>query len=148
MAQNSARLAYSTGLSYVWVYEPIFHHVKSCLDKADPVPAVTDMRAFLRDYPGGAYREKVDKSVLDDQIVAWTSAARRALKEMHINVDYVLRGGEVVIVDASNTGRLQIGSRWSGGLHEMVEIKEGCRVQAESGTIASIAHPTFFAEYE
>lgn len=148
MAQNSARLAYTTGLSYVWVYEPIFKYIQSCLDNSQPIPTAESMRAILHSYRSGLYREQLEKSVINDQITEWIRTAYRALTEVKINVDYVLRNGEVVVVDASNTGRLQVGCRWSGGLHEMVEIKEGCRVQAESGTIASIAHPSFFSEYE
>jgi preprotein translocase subunit SecA len=118
------------------------------LNNSQPIPTAESMRAVLHSYRSGLYREQLEKSVINDQITEWIRTAYRALTEVKINVDYVLRNGEVVVVDASNTGRLQVGCRWSGGLHEMVEIKEGCRVQAESGTIASIAHPSFFSEYE
>ena len=61
--------------------------------------------------------------------------------------DYVLRDGEVVIVDEF-TGRLQPGRRWSDGLHQAVEAKEGIRVQRESITYATITLQNYFRMYE
>ena len=61
--------------------------------------------------------------------------------------DYVIRDGEVVIVDEF-TGRLQPGRRWSDGLHQAVEAKEGIRVQRESITYATITLQNYFRMYE
>jgi len=61
--------------------------------------------------------------------------------------EYVVRDGEVVIVDEF-TGRLQPGRRWSQGLHQAVEAKEGVAVQKESRTIASITFQNYFRAYE
>lgn len=61
--------------------------------------------------------------------------------------DYVVRDGEVVIVD-EHTGRLQPGRRWSDGLHQAIEAKEGVRVQRESRTYASITFQNYFRMYE
>ncbi len=61
--------------------------------------------------------------------------------------DYVVRNGEVVIVDEF-TGRLQPGRRWSDGLHQAVEAKEGIRVQRESITYATITLQNYFRMYE
>ena len=61
--------------------------------------------------------------------------------------DYVVRDGEVVIVDEF-TGRLQPGRRWSDGLHQAVEAKEGIRVQRESITYATITLQNYFRMYE
>lgn len=61
--------------------------------------------------------------------------------------EYVVRDGEVVIVDEF-TGRLQPGRRWSEGLHQAVEAKEGVTVQKESRTIASITFQNYFRGYE
>jgi len=61
--------------------------------------------------------------------------------------DYVVRDGEVVIVDEF-TGRMQPGRRWSDGLHQAVEAKEGVEVQQESRTYASITYQNFFRMYD
>ncbi|MBD3285702.1 preprotein translocase subunit SecA, partial [candidate division WOR-3 bacterium] len=61
--------------------------------------------------------------------------------------DYIVDGGKVVIVD-SFTGRPQPGRRYSDGLHEALEAKEGVRVQEETQTVASITHQNYFRMYE
>ena len=61
--------------------------------------------------------------------------------------EYVVRDGEVVIVDEF-TGRLQPGRRWSEGLHQAIEAKEGLRVQRESVTMATITFQNYFRLYE
>ena len=61
--------------------------------------------------------------------------------------DYVVRDGEVVIVDEF-TGRLQFGRRWSDGLHQAVEAKEGIKIQRESVTYATITLQNYFRMYE
>jgi preprotein translocase subunit SecA len=61
--------------------------------------------------------------------------------------DYVVKNGKVIIVDEF-TGRLMPGRRWSGGLHQAVEAKEGVEVKAESITLASITFQNLFRMYE
>ncbi len=61
--------------------------------------------------------------------------------------EYVVRDGEVVIVDEF-TGRLQPGRRWSDGLHQAVEAKEGVRIQQESRTYASVTYQNYFRLYK
>jgi preprotein translocase subunit SecA len=61
--------------------------------------------------------------------------------------EYVVRDGEVVIVDEF-TGRLQPGRRWSEGLHQAVEAKEGVPIQKESKTFASITYQNYFRMYD
>lgn len=61
--------------------------------------------------------------------------------------EYVVRDGEVVIVDEF-TGRLQPGRRWSDGLHQAVEAKEGVAIQKESRTYAQITYQNYFKMYE
>lgn len=61
--------------------------------------------------------------------------------------EYVIRDGEVVIVDEF-TGRLQPSRRWSEGLHQAVEAKEGLKVQQESRTFASITYQNYFKMYQ
>ncbi|GMU73908.1 MAG: protein translocase subunit SecA [Candidatus Campbellbacteria bacterium] len=61
--------------------------------------------------------------------------------------EYIVRDGQVVIVDEF-TGRLQPGRRWSEGLHQAIEAKEGTRIQEESRTLASITYQNFFRMYK
>ncbi len=61
--------------------------------------------------------------------------------------DYVVKGGEIIIVDEF-TGRLMPGRRWSGGLHQAIEAKEGVFVNPESMTLASITFQNYFRMYE
>ncbi len=61
--------------------------------------------------------------------------------------DYVVKDGEVIIVDEF-TGRLMPGRRWSGGLHQAIEAKEGVRVQPESLTLASVTFQNYFRMYQ
>ena len=63
------------------------------------------------------------------------------------DVEYVVRDGQVIIIDQF-TGRLQPGRRWSEGLHQAVEAKEGVSVQQESRTFASVTYQNFFRMYD
>ena len=60
------------------------------------------------------------------------------------DVDYVVQDGEVKIVD-ENTGRIMEGRRWSEGLHQAIEAKEGLRIQEEHVTLATITLQNYFA---
>lgn len=62
-------------------------------------------------------------------------------------VDYIVKDNEVIIVDVS-TGRVQPGRRWSEGIHQAIEAKEGVKIQRESKTAASITYQNFFRLYE
>ena len=73
-------------------------------------------------------------------------AALRAEHLYHRDQHYVVQGGEVVIVDEF-TGRLMSGRRWSEGLHQAVEAKEGVEIQAENQTMASITFQNYFRLY-
>ncbi len=61
--------------------------------------------------------------------------------------DYVIKKGEVIIVDEF-TGRLMPGRRWSGGLHQAIEAKENVEIKAESSTLASISFQSLFRKYD
>jgi preprotein translocase subunit SecA len=74
-------------------------------------------------------------------------AALRAHSLYHRDQQYVVQGGEVVIVDEF-TGRLMVGRRWSDGLHQAVEAKEGVSIQHENQTLASITFQNFFRMYQ
>ena len=73
-------------------------------------------------------------------------AALRATHIYHRDQHYVVQDGEVVIVDEF-TGRLMSGRRWSEGLHQAVEAKEGAAIQAENQTLASITFQNYFRLY-
>ncbi len=73
--------------------------------------------------------------------------AVRAQALFHLDKEYVVRDGQIVIVDEF-TGRLQPGRRWSEGLHQAIEAKEGVEVQKESRTFASITYQNYFRLYE
>jgi preprotein translocase subunit SecA len=73
-------------------------------------------------------------------------AALRANHLYHRDQHYVVQQGEIVIVDEF-TGRLMTGRRWSDGLHQAVEAKEGVQIQAENQTLASITFQNYFRLY-
>ena len=73
-------------------------------------------------------------------------AALRANHLYHRDQHYVVQNGEIVIVDEF-TGRLMSGRRWSEGLHQAVEAKEGVQIQAENQTLASITFQNYFRLY-
>ncbi len=73
--------------------------------------------------------------------------ALRAQAMMELDKDYVVKDGEVVIVDEF-TGRLMYGRRYSDGLHQAIEAKEGLQVQRESQTLATITFQNYFRMYD
>ncbi|HYD95393.1 MAG TPA: preprotein translocase subunit SecA [Noviherbaspirillum sp.] len=73
-------------------------------------------------------------------------AALRAHVLYHKDQHYVVQNGEVIIVDEF-TGRLMVGRRWSDGLHQAVEAKEGVKIQNENQTLASITFQNYFRMY-
>ncbi|HET7607250.1 MAG TPA: preprotein translocase subunit SecA, partial [Gammaproteobacteria bacterium] len=75
------------------------------------------------------------------------TAALRAHGLFKREVDYIVKDGEVIIVDEF-TGRTMIGRRWSDGLHQAVEAKEGVRVKEENQTVASITFQNYFRMYK
>ena len=74
-------------------------------------------------------------------------SALRARHLYHRDVDYIVANGEVVIVD-EHTGRTMHGRRWSEGLHQAVEAKEGVTIQKESQTLASTTFQNYFRLYD
>jgi preprotein translocase subunit SecA len=105
--------------------------------------------------PGPAAIEKVERALRVDNLYAPTNAQLvnhliQALKAQSLyqnDVDYVIQDGEVKIVDEF-TGRIMEGRRWSEGLHQAVEAKEGVRIQEEHVTLATITLQNYFRLYE
>jgi preprotein translocase subunit SecA len=78
----------------------------------------------------------------------WASYLINAIKAKELflkNVNYIVRGQEALIVDEF-TGRVMQGRRWSDGLHQAVEAKEGIKIQNETVTLASISYQNFFLQ--
>ena len=80
-------------------------------------------------------------------IVHHLNAALRAHALFHRNVEYIVRDGQIVIVDEF-TGRTMPGRRWSEGLHQAIEAKEGVPIQNENQTLASITFQNYFRLYD
>ncbi len=90
------------------------------------------------------------ESLYDDIQGEWVHHINQALRAHHLyhrDVDYVVKDGEVIIVDEF-TGRLMPGRRWSEGLHQAVEAKENIRIAEENQTLATITFQNFFRLYE
>ncbi|MFV2057269.1 MAG: preprotein translocase subunit SecA [Thiohalomonadales bacterium] len=98
----------------------------------------------------------VDAGLLDEgdslysasniKLMQHVSSALRAHRLFQKDVDYIVNGEEVIIVDEF-TGRTMPGRRWSDGLHQAVEAKEGVNIQNESQTLASITFQNYFRLY-
>ena len=99
--------------------------------------------------------EKAEKALGVDNIytekgikyVHHLETAVRAKAIFHLDKEYVVKDGEIIIVDEF-TGRMMPGRRWSEGLHQAVEAKEGVKVQKESRTFASITFQNYFRMYK
>ena len=81
------------------------------------------------------------------QLVNHLYQALKAEALYHLDIDYVIQDGEVKIVDEF-TGRIMEGRRWSEGLHQAVEAKEGVKIQEEHQTLATITLQNYFRLYE
>jgi preprotein translocase subunit SecA len=88
-------------------------------------------------------------NMYEPQNVEWNHHIQQALKAHSIfqrDKDYVVKDGEVIIVDEF-TGRLMPGRRWSDGLHQAVEAKEGVKIERENQTLATITFQNYFRMY-
>jgi preprotein translocase subunit SecA len=90
------------------------------------------------------------ESIYDDRYIDLTHYLENALKAeavFHRDKDYIVRDGEVIIVDEF-TGRMMPGRRWSEGLHQAVEAKESVKVRRQNVTMATITFQNYFRMYE
>jgi len=94
-----------------------------------------------KDSPGGLY-DPENMTVLHH-----LNQALRAHVIFHLDVDYMIKDGGVVIVDEF-TGRLMPGRRWSDGLHQAVEAKEKVKIERENQTLATITFQNYFRKYK
>lgn len=89
------------------------------------------------------------KNLYDPSNIALIHHVTQALRAHHLfkkDVDYVVKDGEVIIVDEF-TGRLMPGRRWSDGLHQAIEGKEGVKIASENQTLATITFQNYFRMY-
>jgi len=89
------------------------------------------------------------RNLYDPEQIEWLHHVEQALRAHHLyknEVEYVVKEGEVIIVDEF-TGRLMPGRRWSDGLHQAVEAKEGVKIEAENQTLATISFQNYFRMY-
>src|SRR5947209_1676087 len=91
--------------------------------------------------PGGLY------DPANMPLLHHTNQALRAHTLFHKDVDYMVKDGEVVIVDEF-TGRLMPGRRWSDGLHQAVEAKEKVKIERENQTLATVTFQNYFRKYK
>lgn len=93
----------------------------------------------------------IDETSLVDpeniSLLHYCTACLRANFMFKHNVDYIVKDNKVLIID-EHTGRAMLGRRWSDGLHQAVEAKEGVEVQKENQTLASITYQNYFLQYE
>jgi preprotein translocase subunit SecA len=84
--------------------------------------------------------------IANTQTVHHLNQALKANKMFRLDIDYIVKDDKVVIIDEF-TGRMMEGRRWSDGLHQAVEAKEGVRVEPENQTLASITFQNYFRMY-
>lgn len=82
----------------------------------------------------------------NSELLHYVTNALRANYIFIKDIDYIVRNDEVFIVDP-NTGRVMDGRQWSNGIHQAVEVKEGCKIQPETVTVATITYQNFFRLY-
>ncbi len=121
------------------------------LDERDRNISLTEMgEIHVEDLLGMALRDPDRPEDVTPEQARLMGFLEQALRSQYLfkrNKDYLVQAGKVVIVDEF-TGRLMPGRRWSDGLHQAVEAKEGVRVQAENVTYATITIQNYFRMYE
>ncbi len=119
-------------------------------EKQKQVYLTEDGMAKVEQLMVGAGLLQPDDSLYNAQnlnLVHHLNAGLRAQHLFHKDVDYIVKDGEVIIVDEF-TGRTLAGRRWSDGLHQAVEAKEGVPIQRENQTLASITFQNYFRLYK
>jgi preprotein translocase subunit SecA len=121
------------------------------INEKDRTVTLTEVgEAHVEDIMGIALRDPdrpEDVTHEQARLLGYLEQALRAQFLFRRNKDYLVQGGKVIIIDEF-TGRLMPGRRWSDGLHQAVEAKEGVKVQSESVTYATITIQNYFRMYE
>ena len=84
--------------------------------------------------------------IANTQVVHHLNQSLKANVMFKRDIDYIVKEGKVVIIDEF-TGRMMDGRRWSDGLHQAVEAKEGVEIEAENQTLASITFQNYYRKY-
>ncbi len=119
-------------------------------EKTKQIYLTEDGMAKVEDLLAKAGMIEADDSLYNANNLALMHTLNASLRAHHLfskDVDYIVRDGEVVIVDEF-TGRTLPGRRWSEGLHQAVEAKEGVPIQRENQTLASITFQNYFRLYD
>ena len=146
-ARNSARISHPSKYNFNWIYPLIYDY----FTKNENNFNVDILRNILNTYENGKYKlesEKLDNDKLKDLF-----RSAKIAKDKKINLDYVIgidyhSNKKIIQIVSLDTGRIQHGTRWSNGIHEFVEVKEGIEPETESNVIGSISHPTYFENYK
>ena len=146
-AKNSARISHPSKYHYNWIYPIIYDYFNKNENNLD----IKELRDKLLNYEEYKYSKDLER-ISDKRLKEYLDNAKIA-RNKTLNRDYIIgydeknKSKQIKIVD-SNTGRIQHGSRWSDGIHEFVEVKEGIEPKTENNIIGSISHPTYFENYK
>lgn len=140
-AGDKSTSLYTTANSFILLLKPEDDYVINEKDKAS---SLTDEGLQKAEKFFGV-ESMID--IANIEIYHHVGQALRANTLMKLDVDYVIKDGEIVIVDEF-TGRLMFGRRYSEGLHQAIEAKEGLKVQRESKTLATITFQNYFRMYK
>ena len=121
------------------------------INEKDRQVSLTEIgEAHVEELLGQTLRDPDRPEDITPEQARWLGFLEQALRAQHLfrkNKDYIVQGGKVVIVDEF-TGRLMPGRRWSEGLHQAVEAKEGVHIEPENVTYATITIQNYFRMYE
>lgn len=141
---------------FTTLYENINKIILQLINEVHYVIVFKSHNVFLTD-EGTAFLEKIlqENNLISSSLYMSENntilhVIRQLLKAHHIyrkDIEYTVENGKVIIIDES-TGRLSIGRRFSGGLHQALEAKEGVSILEENETLLSITYTAFFQKYE
>ena len=165
-ALSSARISHPAPLSHLWIWPALLDFVgthqaeiavwrtlKKLFQDESQICSDRILDALFTKLP--SLRESLD-FFSKELILEWLGSAYTALYTFKEGIDYVVETEEdddgsnkqrIVIVDKQNTGRKQEHSRWSYGLHQLLECKHGIPPEEEDIMPASISHPVYFSRY-
>ena len=112
---------------------------------------ILELREILLEYENGKYSKDLER-ISDERLEILLKSANIA-KNKKLNLDYVIgfdekTNNKQIQIVSLDTGRIQHGSRWTNGIHEFIEVKEGIEPETENNIIGSISHPTYFENYK
>ena len=133
-AKNSARISHPSKYHFNWMYPLIYEYFIKNENNLD----INELTNLLMKYENYKYSKDIEK-ISDERLEEYLDSARIA-KNRKLNLDYVIGFDEIskkkqIKIVSLDTGRIQHGSRWSNGIHEFVEVKEGIEPQTENNVI-------------